>query len=185
MTDAPIFRSLSLQQTATTYASLVNELRDGELDLDAPYQRGHVWGTDRQVALIRSLTMGLPTAAIYVNERDIMQPRVIIDGKQRITAAARWLDGELEVPAAWFPAFAPPRPGEAPDHDPTQILADPDAPNITFAGLTPAGQRLWKNSATVAIYWSKFTGPDAIAQENLLFDLLNFGGVAQGDSDLT
>jgi len=91
-----------------------------ELVLDAPYQRGHVWGTERQRNFIKSLTMGLPTGAIFLNRRSIDEPDIVIDGKQRLTAANTWLRGDLPVPADWFEA---------------DRLADPDATTVTFCDL--------------------------------------------------
>lgn len=171
----PIFRALSLTSSSSRYDGLVHDLNLGELDLDAPYQRGHVWNQQRQVNLIRSLTMGLPTAAVYLNRRDVLEPTVVIDGKQRITAVARWLSGDLQVPAEWFPVTSR---GEQ--------LIEPSAvgaPLLRFVDLTASGQRLWRNAAHVAVYWAEFTGPDAIEREQELFGLINFGGVPQGESD--
>lgn len=168
----PIFRSLTLDQTRTRYDGLING-GHGDLDLDAPYQRGHVWCEERQRNLIRSLTMGLSTAAIFINRRDHERPAVVIDGKQRITAVTRWLDGDLRVPAAWFPGD---------DADPP--IVEPGCGEwVAFGDLARAGRLLWRTNATVAVYWTRFTGPDAEDRERELFDLINYGGVPQGESD--
>lgn len=184
--STPIYRQLSLQQTRTQYSELIRNLREGELDLDAPYQRDHVWGTQRQVNLIRSLTLGLPTGAIYLNERDIMKPTVVIDGKQRLSAVLRWLDGDLAVPRDWFPVGAERLPGGREG----SVLIEEHAAGqdtVTFNDLTRAGRLGWTNHAGVAVYNARFTGPDAVEREEELFNLLNHGGLPQGaaaDADL-
>ena len=43
---------------------------------------------------------------------------------------------------------------------------------------------MWTNHAGVQVYTAHLTGPDAPQREQELFDLINFGGVAQGQSDL-
>lgn len=141
----------------------------GDLNLDAAYQRGSVWGPDRQRNLIRSLIIGLPIGAIFINERGITEPFVIIDGKQRIEAILEWYDGELAVPADWF------------DRD--QVKHTYDDGQVTYGDLTPRGQRLFSNGAAIATYLSHFSGANAEAKERELFDLVNYGGVPQGERD--
>jgi hypothetical protein len=72
------------------------------LDLNPPYQRGSVWGVERKRNLIRSLLMGLPIGAVFLNSRHIMQPDRVVDGKQRIEAILDFLGDGLAVPAEWF-----------------------------------------------------------------------------------
>jgi hypothetical protein len=87
----PILRLLTIQKQANRFDTLIRQLEEGELDLNPPYQRDHVWGEERRRNLIRSLTMGLPIGAIFINSRDIMEPEVVLDGKQRIeTVAPGW-----------------------------------------------------------------------------------------------
>lgn len=93
---------------------------DTELDIDQPYQRGHVWGDHRRRLLIKSFMQGIPVGAIVVNDRlaahfqhdeygtDQRIPSrnwatAIIDGKQRCMTFVMWLRSELTVPASWFP----------------------------------------------------------------------------------
>ena len=165
----PIYDAVQLQTSTRRYREMTRLLDDGEISADAPYQRGHVWGAQRKENLIRSLTMGLPTGGIFLNVRDLMQPMMLIDGKQRLSAIAGWYRGEFAVPADWFPE---------------EFLPAGHAPAVRFPDLTAVGQRLWENRATVAVHETQLTGPDAEQQERALFDLINFGGVAQGDTDL-
>lgn len=165
--SGPIWRELTLDHRNSPVEWLWRLRGEGRLDLDAPYQRGDVWGVERQRNLIKSLTIGLPIGGVFLNERDIMDPLVVIDGKQRIGAICAWLDGQLEVPSGWFPM---------------RLLADPTAETVTFEGLAIAGQRGWRN-ATVTTYHTRYTGSDLLDRERELFDLINYGGVPQGESD--
>ena len=144
---------------------------DRGLNLDPPYQRGHVWGEDRQRNLIRSLLLGLPIGGVWINERDVMEPRVVIDGKQRLTALRAWTSGQLAVPAGWFTDtyFEGERPA--------------DDTMVTFEDLSDAGKRKFCNHSAVTVYMMELTGPDAVEREREVFELINSGGLAQGDAD--
>lgn len=144
--------------------------RDGELDLDPPYQRDHVWGLQRQQNLIFSLAMGIPVGAVFLNDRgDVSQPFVVVDGKQRITAINQWMTSQLSVPAQWFEGDLeqPSRTGQ-----------------VVFSDLNRAARSDWKTGRTLAVCTSNFTGASAVETEKKLFDLINFGGVPQGQTDL-
>ncbi|CAB4191711.1 Domain of unknown function DUF262 [uncultured Caudovirales phage] len=136
------------------------------LDLNATYQRGDVWGNRRRVNLIRSILLGIPIPSIIINDRDKARwddgdySVVVIDGKQRITSILMFLDSELAVPAEWF--------GETGAGD-----------TITFSRLQMVNQRRFRNST---LAFSEGALPD-LASEKEVFDLVNFGGVPQGESD--
>ena len=166
---------LRLNQTAYTVGEFTSWSRSGDMDMDQPYQRGHVWGVVRQRNLIRSLLMGLPIGAITINRRDLggfkhpgwdENRRVafaIVDGKQRVTTLLRFVEGRLTVPAWWFPA------------------ADrrSSADEVTFTDLSAARQRFFKR-LPLACSEARLS---SLAAEKDVFDLINFGGVAQGDVD--
>ena len=145
--------------------SVVKHWRDeGDLKLDCEYQRGDVWGPTRQINLIRSLLLGIPISAIVVNDRlqgnwpgDDMAIYAVIDGKQRLTAILKFLDGELAVPGEWFNLD-----GE-----------------ITFDKLPLSTRRRFKNKP---IPFCEAALP-TIEMEQEVFELVNFGGVSQGETD--
>ena len=88
----------------------------------------------------------------------------VIDGKQRCTTLLMMFDGELRIPSAWL--------------DP-KWLATPDE-DVSWAELSKFGRR----------QFSYFTLPFAqaqlptVAMEQEVFELVNFGGVPQGQSDV-
>lgn len=168
---------LTLESANTALRTLLN---DSEFLLDPPYQRGLVWGVERKRKLIRSLLMGIPVGTIIVNDRqkhydafmeagyslDEAYAMSVIDGKQRITAIRDFYDNRFSIPAHWL--------------DESHITdAARNHDEITYADMTPLGQRVFKMlpiSITTA-------SVDSVAAEAEIFDLINFGGVAQGDAD--
>lgn len=166
-----IVRTVQLRTTNSPLVAFVDRFKKGELNLDAPYQRGEVWGEERKIALIKSLTMGLPIGSIYISDRPFPEHYTVIDGKQRILALVDWIDGALRVPREWFPDDL--------------IGVGITYEDVSFNGLSEKGRRLWTNQAHAQVYWSDFKGTSEKieAQESELFDLINFGGVPQGESD--
>lgn len=164
------------------------QLADGdetELDVDQPYQRDDVWDDNRRRLLIRSLIQGIPIGAIVVNDRfaaGFHEPEygparlevnrnwafAVIDGKQRFTTFVRWLRSELTVPASWFPASEIVRPEDG-----------VDGPYVRLSGLAAPQGRRFRNIPASVVEATVRTLND----ERTIFDLINFGGVAQGETD--
>lgn len=146
-----------------------------ELITDQPYQRGLVWGTERKVNLIFSLLSGVPIPSMIINDR--WEARFdngsdhgfsVIDGKQRINTLLGFIDSDFAVPADWFE---------------DQYIADPDliGKEVLYRDLTKSFQTHFRNGLTIGIAMGQF--PTEADEENI-FNLVNFGGVAQGDTDL-
>ena len=78
------------QLTAQSYtkpiplSSLLDELTDKSLDLDAEYQIDEVWSNEKKTRLIQSILGGVTIPSVIINEKD--DKKVVIDGKQRISA---------------------------------------------------------------------------------------------------
>lgn len=150
---------------------------DRGLLVNQDYQRGHVWGTQRKRDLIKSLMLGLPIGAIILNNRieadftddtpDRRACYAVIDGKQRISAMRGFVRDDFGVPAHWF------RPDEV---TPDAVGSDG---MVTWSGMTESARRRFENvpvpcsSARVA----------TLAEERMIFDLINGGGVPQGQTD--
>jgi hypothetical protein len=139
------------------------------LDLNPPYQRGSVWGLTRRRNLIRSLMLGIPTGNVFLNvRRDERMTTAVVDGKQRIETCIAFFAGEFSVPASWFPA-----------DDLAETEATDDGPYVRYTGLTERGQRYFDRASMT----TQRTDLRTIAQEAALFDLVNYGGVPQGERD--
>ena len=146
--------------------------QNGELELNPPYQRGVIWGQARQRNLIKSVLQGIPIGALIINDRfnagwpnsNIMY--AVIDGKQRVSTLLDFMTGTLPVPAWWFGV------------DQIASYAQ-DAEEITWNGLTIPTQRKFRNRPLAMMKASLPT----LEMEREVFDLVNFGGVPQGESD--
>ena len=75
--------------------ALVDTIDEGELDLDPPYQRGHVWSLREQQDFIGYLLEGGETTAAYI--RYLETSSEVVDGKQRITAIYLWWKGQISA----------------------------------------------------------------------------------------
>jgi len=183
-------------------SDLVHQYQDGLITVDAPYQRESVWTEAQRVALIKSLTMGIPIAALVINRRDTPgwehangrldhgngEPMyAVIDGKQRLLTLAAWLSGDLAVPASWFAEFegGDTRHGETTPRPRLRIVEatedTDDGPYVRITGLTPAGRRRWTNLATIAVAEARVS---TMAAEAEVFVLINSAGTSQTDDDL-
>lgn len=68
----------------------------GALDLSPEFQRRNRWGRVRQSQLIESFLLNVPVPPVYLAEE--LQGRYsVIDGKQRLTAIANFLDNQFPL----------------------------------------------------------------------------------------
>lgn len=71
-------------------------------DLDPEFQRGHVWTEAQQISFMEWLCRGGESGRVILcNQPGWMNtfngPFQLVDGKQRLTAALRFLDGDLPI----------------------------------------------------------------------------------------
>jgi hypothetical protein len=178
MTDPSLLRTrfsgvqrLHFDQLNRPIDGLVRWLQEGQIDINPPYQREPVWEVERKRNLIRSLIIGLPIGAIFLNERGYKPDAphyAVIDGKQRILAVYGFTNEEFSVPAEWFPDGYTNHLGE-----------------ISASELTDLGHRATVTHWTVATYETQFRWADTIMleREEMVFNLVNYGGVPQGERD--
>jgi hypothetical protein len=137
---------------------------DGDiLLLNPPYQRGDVWGLKRRRNLIRSILLGVPIPSLIINNRfaakwDRDYRMAVIDGRQRITTLLMFLDGVLAVPGEWFGY---------------------DQAEVRWGNLSIPEQRGFRQRS-IAVSEGQLP---TIEHERQVFDLVNFGGIAQGERD--
>lgn len=154
---------MNLQQTNRPCDTIIHWHERGTLYLDPPYQRGDVWGPVRQQNLIRSILIGIPIPSIIINDRMGGEWKndyrlAVIDGKQRLTAILRFLSGELDIPAEWFGLKG----------------------RVKFTDL-PIGRMRRIENSPIAFSEGKLA---TMEEEQEVFELVNFGGVPQGESDV-
>lgn len=162
VTTPPPLRRLPLSPS-NEFATWVATKED--LDLDPSYQRGSVWGPQRQRNLWRSLMQGVFTGAIVISMRENSTP-VVVDGRQRIEAVRAFFDGNLDLPSYWF-------------DDASLLVPRAADTTVRITDLTPRGVSTLSRSTFAVARIFDITEQD----EQDLFDLINFGGVPQGDTD--
>ncbi|MFD8654976.1 DUF262 domain-containing protein [Streptomyces mirabilis] len=172
---------LHKNQLNMNVGSLVSWARQGQADFDPPYQRKKVWGLRRRRLLVYSLLRGLAVGTITVNRRDSARfsapgyerhkspAWAVIDGKQRWQTIVMFSVGELSVPMSWWEPKA--LTGEFEETD--------DGPYVRYSQLTMRGQVAFDSST---IPYDEVSVP-SIEEEERVFELINFGGVPQGEED--
>lgn len=141
----------------------------GELILNQPYQRGHVWEEPQKLALVKSILQGIPIGGVYLNRRAMSDTAgyYVVDGKQRLRAINDFLTGKVRFPAAWI--------------EPQNIAGTPDADgNIAHDDLDEGFRRALSMNATFSVHETSLPDEDA---ERELFDRINFTGTPMTDSD--
>jgi uncharacterized protein with ParB-like and HNH nuclease domain len=166
-----MIRRLNLQQYNRPLDVVQHWGEHDRLLMSPPYQRGDVWGPIRQRNLIQSILRGIPIPSIITNDRsksgtwseDLMWKMAVIDGKQRLTAILKFLNNELRVPAEWFDSEE--------KHPSTGMLS--------FSLLSQAQQRRIQNTPIAFSEGSL----RSLEEEREVFELVNYGGVPQGERD--
>ncbi|KAL4244696.1 hypothetical protein ABKN59_010358 [Abortiporus biennis] len=102
ITEDTEYRIKGALKTPYPAAHTVNTLsqmwEDGDIDLDAEYQRDVVWPDAKQIGLIDSIFRNYyvpPIIFVVKRNEDGMERRVCVDGKQRLTSIFRFLRGEI------------------------------------------------------------------------------------------
>lgn len=181
-TPAPIER-LRLENSYRSARELVNMMRDGLMTADLPYQRGDVWTLAQRMELVRSWLSGTPIPSVIINDRwnaDWAAANgpvgdepgyAVIDGKQRLETARMWYDGELAVPASWFP------PAEVLNFEETG-----DGEYVRYSGLSKAAQTSF--ALTVALFPFAAAKVATVRDEAAIYGRVNGGGTPQSDEDM-
>lgn len=116
------------------------------------------------MGLKNTLLLGVPIPSMIINDRFGANWKddyriAVIDGKQRITALLMFLRSELPVPGWWFGI---------------------NAGAVLFSNIPLPQQRCFRNAP---VPFSEGRLPTLEAEQEV-FDLVNFGGLAQGESDV-
>jgi hypothetical protein len=160
-----------------------------QLDLNPPYQRGHVWTEDQRVALVKSWIMGLAIPAVVLNDRcnqawasangSVFDSEkvdgnwllwAVVDGKQRIETARQWFTGQLAVPASWFES----------EWVETTTETE-DGPYVDYYGLSDVGARFTNRDFQLGVIE---TSLGTVREEAEMYLLVNGGGTLQTQADL-
>lgn len=102
-----------LQRNATTIsiASFHEQNQLEKYNFEPPYQRRSVWTDEKQSYFIDSILRNFPIPAIFLHRKiDADTGRTtfdVIDGKQRLTAIARFINNEIPASNEYGPAEEP------------------------------------------------------------------------------
>tara|TARA_B100002019_G_scaffold284990_1_gene293406 strand:+ start:764 stop:1270 length:507 start_codon:yes stop_codon:yes gene_type:complete len=129
-------------------------IEDETLDLNADYQRGHVWSLEQKQNLILSIFNGLPidNISLVYNERNNHSIEVV-DGKQRITAIYGFFKNE-------FPIIV-------------------NGSEYFFKDLEKFDQRAFKNTVTIPVNFIKSSISEL--EKFKYFYTINFTGTEQSE----
>lgn len=178
-TTAPL-QHTSMNATHRNVEDLTHGIRRGSIILNPPYQRGSVWTEDQRIALMRSWLMGVPVAAIILNNRmgsawsatdpDALVAYAVVDGRQRLETALAWENGDLAIPASWLPA------------EWIETVEDcPDGSYVRATGLTVVGGRKMRSRMMLPAAEAQVS---SVREEAEIYLLVNGGGTPQSDADM-
>jgi hypothetical protein len=172
-------RDMRMNVSALTWGDLTRQVQAGELTYDLPYQRGAVWTPGQQIMLIYSILSGTPVPALILNHRPWdkviaadgtqLPSAAVVDGKQRLMTFRMLMEGDLAVPASWFPADRV-----------TATEATDDGPYVRYPGLTRPAQRFLETTAVPAAEANVKT----IAEEAAIYLRVNGSGTPQTSEDI-
>ena len=86
-------------------SSLLNMVYHSGVDFDVDYQRDHVWTLDDKIALIDSIFNNIDIGKFVFIQRSFgVEGKIyeILDGKQRLTAIAEFVEGRFEYNGCTF-----------------------------------------------------------------------------------
>lgn len=78
-------------------STIVNRIKDGDINLQPNFQRGEVWGDSKKVRLIDSILRNWHVPPIHVVEIKESGKQDVLDGQQRLVAIRDFVNGELSI----------------------------------------------------------------------------------------
>jgi len=87
---------LAIRDERRTTTDVVRRIKNQRFVLDPDFQRGFVWGKDKQSRLIESILLRIPLPVFYVAE-DAQGRLIVVDGRQRLTTLLNFLDNKLPL----------------------------------------------------------------------------------------
>jgi hypothetical protein len=87
---------LAIRDERRTTSDVIRRIKNDRFVLDPDFQRGFVWGKDKQSRLIESILLRIPLPVFYVAE-DAQGRLIVVDGRQRLTTLLNFLDNKLAL----------------------------------------------------------------------------------------
>lgn len=89
-------RRLVTQPFDFTVRSLVDQIEDGAISVDATWQRKYIWDNVKASRLIESLLLNVPIPVCYFAE-EVSEQYLVIDGQQRLWSIYRYLKNQFPL----------------------------------------------------------------------------------------
>lgn len=112
-----------------TLREVVDQIRDGDIDLSPDFQREFVWKARQRTRLIESILLGIPLPAFYFNQSDAGAYQVV-DGVQRLSTIALFMRDQHTL-----------------SRDDLEYLSD--LHDLTYSQLDPATLRRFRSTQIV------------------------------------
>lgn len=91
------YDSLVVYSRDWTVETILNQIEQGNIDLNPRFQRRNAWDDQKRSRLIESLIIGIPIPEIVLAEDPTKKKSfMVIDGKQRLLAAAGYADPNIQ-----------------------------------------------------------------------------------------
>lgn len=147
---------LEISTNKTVISSFWYSYQEGELYLDAAYQRPYVWTEKEQQLLLDSLFTGIPLGgiSIAINKGDPERYLEIVDGKQRLTTIILFLSNKIPYTLS-------------------------TGKKIYFDDIDPIAQKSFKQIHLSQHELTSKSGPLTEKQKMVYFYRNNFGGIKQ------
>ncbi len=78
-------------------STIVNRIKDGDINLQPNFQRGEVWGESKKVRLIDSILRDWHVPPIHVVEIKESGRQDVLDGQQRLVAIRDFVSGQFSI----------------------------------------------------------------------------------------
>lgn len=92
----PNYSSVVVYSRDWTVETIVQQIRQGNIDLNPRFQRRNAWNDEKRSRLIESLVIGVPVPEIVLAEsRDKRKSFLVIDGKQRLLTIWGFVDPDV------------------------------------------------------------------------------------------
>jgi uncharacterized protein with ParB-like and HNH nuclease domain len=152
-------RELRTQAYDNSVINLVNMIRDGEILLDADWQRSYVWDDKTASLLIESILLNIPISSIYVSQ-DEDRRWIVVDGLQRLYSLRRFFDNEFKL---------------------TGLKILHKLNNIRYDKLSPKAKRILNNGVIRIIVFLQGSHPEL---KYHVFERLNSGAIPHNEQEL-
>ncbi|APT87487.1 DUF262 domain-containing protein [Corynebacterium flavescens] len=87
---------MKLRKSDLQLESLVNRIKEGEIDLQPDFQRGEVWDSKRRQRLLDTILRDWYVPAIHIVIDDDGE-EVVLDGQQRLVAIRKFFSDEVKI----------------------------------------------------------------------------------------